>query len=159
MNNIDLEKRIIDLENDIESFLFMFLSNRVERKCSLELLEDAIIKHFNVKKTDFKSISFKSKGSVSRKISNENKDIVEARKWMIVLSRFVLMKTTGSLSMEYHWYSIRNEHNYRKILKSALDPKDANDQKERETFLSICSTIKRDAKELYESNRLDLLVS
>lgn len=153
----ELEKRIVNIENDFESFFSTFLNQRSEKKCIIELLEDAIVDHFQITKKDFKFIELKKDGKASRSLAIENKDIVEARKWMIILSKFILLKTSGSLKIEYPWYSARNEWNYRRIFTAALEPKTKEDLKNRETFLSISGHIRKNFTELYQKMQLDLI--
>jgi hypothetical protein len=154
-----LSDRVQAMENNMEEFLFTFLSDRMIKRDALEMLEDAIVMHFGVNKADFKLMSFKRNGVASRALARKNPEIIEARKWLVILARYVLLKTCGTLKLEYDWYIVRNEWGYRKIFIAALDPISPEDHEHREVFLAICSIIKRDIKELYESSQLYLLLS
>lgn len=153
IENINL--RITGLENDLEQIFAITMAKTMKKKDIVEVLEDVITDYFKIPKRDFKFNDFKLESRFSRKLANENKELTEARKWMIIMSRFVLLKTCGYLKLEYNWYSVKNEWNYRKEFSSILSPINPKEKALRKTFLDICRKVKEESKGYMRESEFD----
>lgn len=71
------------------------------------------------------------------------------------MSRFVLLKTCGYLKLEYNWYSVKNEWNYRKEFSSILSPVNPKERALRKTFLDICRKVKEESKKYMRESEFD----
>lgn len=140
--DVETEERFIEIENSIENLFYSLIGARLRKPTIEEIVELAVLEYFNVTRKNFLGQSFVKQGRTVQKRTDEDKAVIEARKWFISLMRYVLQKTTYSLTMNYPFYHTRKEHKHRPVFTAALDPVTEQDKKHRKTLLGISKLVK-----------------
>jgi hypothetical protein len=141
----EVENRIIELENEVESLFYAFHGYRLRRKILEEIVESAVCEYFEINRRDFINTVLKNRHFTS--LTSKEKDLVEARKWFTSLMRYILEKNSYTLKLNYQFYNIREDHKHRPIFMSAQNPITAQDKKNRELLLGVSAIVKRMCKE------------
>jgi len=136
-------QRISELENSVEELFYSLISNRLSKKTIEEILELAVCEYFgNISKKDFMGKSFSKIGNPVH-ASEEDRNIIDARKWFMSIARNVLLKGPHKMRISYDFYNIKKESKHRPVYESALLSKDLE---QRKILLGISAIVKRICK-------------
>lgn len=130
-------------ENEVNSLFYSMIGGRLRKPIIEEIVEMAVLEHFNVTSVDFRGRHFLKNGRPERVKTEEDKSIVESRKWFLSIMTYVLRKTSFALALNYPFYHVRSEKKHRPVFMAAMDPKCEKDQKNREVLLAITTIVKR----------------
>ncbi len=142
----DLKQTLNGLINDVEDLFYSFVAYRMSKKSIEEIVEHAVIEHFNIKRRDFHGTVFAKEGK-RRNFHDESAAVKEARNWFVSIVRNFLHRSPYTLSVNVSFYQNKMEIRHRPIYNGALLPKTPDDFKNKETLTAIRQIIKRLCKE------------
>lgn len=147
MTTLELEKRITDLETDIEELFYAFYAYRNNKKTIEDVVVIAVMEFFGIKsRKDFFGLTYQKAGQPIN-LPEEDKSIIEARKWCLSMLRYILLKTTFSLQINFPFYHCKKLQSFRDVFEGSINPKTEKDRENRKKLLGIGKIIKRIAKE------------
>jgi len=160
VNDFKEEQRLRWLSNDntIEDLFYVLLSERVDKKSIQEVVELAIIEHFDVNRIDFHRVKMGKYGD-AESIPDNIRRVAHARKWHVSILMNMLHVSNFTMKSNYgNWYHHRIAFDHRPAYMGALMPCSVEDQSNRDHLLSIGNIIKRMCNEEgLLDERLDLI--
>jgi hypothetical protein len=139
----ELEETVQQLVNDNEELFYSLVAYKASKKTIEEIVEHAVLTHFSVvSRKDFYGKSYKKFGQTVYNFPAEDRAIVDARKWFVSIMRYILLKNTYTLKLNYPFYSNFMEYSFRKDFTGAISPKTEEDTRNRKILLAISRIIK-----------------
>ncbi|MCE7039238.1 hypothetical protein [Dyadobacter sp. CY312] len=138
----ELKESIQLIENGMEELFYTLIAQRVRRKSIEEIVEISVLDFFKIGRIAFHGKSFLRRGQPAN-IPEEEKNILEARKWFVSIMRYILLKNTFSLKLNYPFYHPNIEQRHRADFLGSINPKTQKDYDNRKVFLGLGQLIKR----------------
>ncbi|MGG7664065.1 hypothetical protein [Dyadobacter sp. BHUBP1] len=138
----ELEKRVNMLENTVEELFFSLASQRTSRRSIELIVELAVLEHFQADRRKFHTMDFGKFGDAST-IPEEDKRVLEARKWFMSIMRNMLHHNSWSMKKNYPWYHHKKEVAHRAAFIGAINPTNPDDESNRLIFKSICISVQK----------------
>lgn len=137
-----IKQSIILIENNMEELFYSLIAFRVKKSTLEEIVEFSVLEFFKIGRLAFHGKSFVRCGQPIN-IPQEDRAIMEGRKWFVSIMRYILLKSTYTLKLNYPFYNQKFEFRHRSEFMGAINPKTQKDHENREILLGLGNIIKR----------------